>query len=77
MLSLNSNKNFDLIWKNLTFVMYTRASQILTPPEMAPQEIKPIGHRNCINTPPSHKHFTIKQRRCVKTSEREHHAFAN
>ena len=31
-------------------------SFLLLPPEMARWKSKRFGHRNCINTPPSHKH---------------------
>ena len=42
---------------------YTRNVLSLPPPKMAPQESNHFGHINCINTPPSHKHGTIKSTR--------------
>ena len=51
------------------FAASTRAGLILPPPAMAPKESKPIAHRICINTPPSHEHCTIKREgmlRCLK-----------
>ena len=37
---------------------YIRTSMIfiLSQKNMAAKESKPSGHRNCLNTPPSHKH---------------------
>ena len=49
----------------------------LPPPKMANEESKPIGRRNGRNTPPSHKHCTIKRRGHVEMSERKRYTFAN
>ena len=39
---------------------YTRNVLTFTSSQNGSEESKPIGHKNCVNTPPSHKHTTIK-----------------
>ena len=55
----------------------TQTGLCFTRPKVAPKESEPIGHRNCTNTSPSHKHCTIKLKGHVEMSETEQHTFAN